>query len=99
MVKFPITEDMIFNYDRTISLNRELVRAFVLTVNRFYEEAKDGANTIPYVTGSILNSVYEQRFNEKPDEALSKWFEVSAEYINEALRQGERDNNKGDERS
>ena len=46
-----------------------------------------------------MNSVYEQRFNEKPDEALSKWFEVSAEYINEALRQGERDNNKGDERS
>lgn len=50
MVKFPITEDMIFNYDRTVSHDRELIRAFVLTINKYYEDARSGENTIPYGT-------------------------------------------------
>lgn len=91
MVKFPITEDMIFNYDRTVSHGRELIRAFVLTINKYYEDARSGENTIPYITEELLSSVYEKRYNEKPDEAMAKMLEVTAVYINDALRQAVRE--------
>lgn len=90
-MQLPLTEDMFHNFDVTKNLNKDLISAFVQAVNSHYYKAKRGEKHIPYVTGDIIKAEYEKMYNEKPSEEMAMLFDITAEYINDALQQGAKD--------
>ena len=90
-MQFPLTEDMFHNFDSTKNLNKNLISAFVLAVNSYYEDARKGESKIPYITGDILKAEYEHIYNEKLGKEMAMLLDVTAEYINDALKQGAKD--------
>lgn len=90
-MQFPLTEDMFCSHDLTKDINEKLISAFVQAVNSHYYDAKRGEKHIPYVTGDIIKAAYEQMYNEKPGEEMAILLDITAEYINDALKQGAKD--------
>ena len=90
-MQLPLTEDIFHNFDITKNFNKDLISAFVQSINSHYYDAKRGEKHIPYVTGDIIKAAYEQAYNEKPGEEMAMLLDITAEYINEALKQGEKD--------
>lgn len=94
-MQFPLTEEMFFSLELSKPIDREFMRAFVQVVNTWYEKAKAEAHCRLLVTADILKTVYERLYNEKPEkEADTPFFEVIAEYMNDAWRHGLRDSGK-----
>ena len=90
-MQLPLTEDMFHNFDVTKNFNKDLISAFMQVVNSHYYKAKRGEKHIPYVTGDIIKAVYEQIYNEKPGAEMAMMLYVTADYINDALQQGQKD--------
>lgn len=90
-MQFPLTEDMFRNHDLTKDIPEEFISVFVQAVNSYYYDARRGENRILYVTGNIITTVYNQMYNEKPGEEMAMLLDVTANYINDALWQGQKD--------
>lgn len=90
-MQFPLTKDMFRNHDLTKDISEEFISVFAQAVNSHYYDAKRGENRISYVTGDIIKAVYEQIYNEKPGAEMAMMLYVTADYINDALQQGQKD--------
>ena len=85
-MQFPLTEDMFRNHDLAKDINEKLINAFVQAVNSHYYDTQRGEKHISYVTGNIIKAAYEQMYNEKPSEEMAMLLDITAEYINDALK-------------
>lgn len=94
-MQFPLTEEMFCSPELPGPVDKEFISAFICAVNAWYEKAKAATRSSFFMTADILKTVYERLYNEKPErEADALFFDVTAEYMNDAWWHGVKDSGK-----
>lgn len=92
---YPLTENMFNNSELDEPTYKVFIKAFVQTINVWYYKGKAAVRSRFFMTADILKNVYERLYNEKPEgEADALFFDVTAEYINDAWWNGVKDSGK-----
>lgn len=95
-MQFPLTEEMFCSPELSGLRDKEFFKAFIHAVNAWYEKAKVATRSRFFMTADILKTVYERLYNEKPEEGEADvlFFDVTAEYMNDAWWHGVKDSGK-----
>ena len=92
---YPLTEEMFYNPELDDPTYKVFIKAFVQAVNVWYEKGKAAMRSRFFMTADILKTVYKRLYNEKPErEADALFFDVTAEYMNDAWWHGVKDSGK-----